>query len=205
LVAGVGFTRLTGDDNEFMLDIDGDAIGVDIGSTKVGFTAGGLVTVKLNDTFGIQSGLLWSRKGGDGEARGPVDVPGLGVIDVTIDVKLTLDYVDIPVLGVFMLPVTESMSVRALAGPVIGFNTKAEIEAEFEGASASEDIGDETKSVDLGALLGVGVVIPAGAVNLHADARYFFGFSSVDDSPADLDLKNAGLFVLASVGIPLGG
>lgn len=202
LVGGVGFTRVTGD-TEFSETIDGDTAAADIGGFKAGFAGGGLVTVYLNPRFGIQSGLVWARKGSDGELV--VDLPSLGLYDVTANVTYTLDYIDLPILGVLDFPVTDVVSIRTMAGPVISFNTKAEVKIELGGASESQDVGDETRSVDFGGLLGAGVAIPAGAVRIHLDARYTFGFTSVDDSPADLDLKNGGFAILAGIGIPLNG
>jgi hypothetical protein len=208
LVAGVDFTQLTGDDTDATLvfndpDIGSGEVSGDIGGMKVGFTVGGLFTVDVNDNFAVQSGLLWSRKGSDGDVTLQGDIPGLGVVDLTANVTMTLDYVEVPILGVLSFPAGPSMRFRAMAGPVLSFKSNAEIDVEVAGYSQSEDFGDEVKSVDVGGLIGVGLVIPAGALNFNVDARYTMGFTSIDDSDSDLDIKNSAIAVTAALGIPL--
>lgn len=208
LVAGVDFTQLTGDDTDATLIFNDPSIGSgevsgDIGGMKVGFTVGGLFTVDINDNFAVQSGLLWARKGSDGDVTLQGDIPGLGVVDLTANVTMTLDYIDIPILGVLSFPAGETMRFRAMAGPVLSFNTKADVDVEVAGYSQSEDFGDYIKSVDVGGLIGAGLVIPAGALNFNFDARYTMGFTSIDDSDADLNIKNSAIAVTAALGIPL--
>jgi hypothetical protein len=206
LIGGIGFTRLTGNDTEFMQTVEGQQVGVDIGGTRIGLAAGTLVTVKINRNFGVQSGLVWTRRGGDGEALIPAEFPGFGSFELTADVSGTFDYIDIPVLGVLTFPVNDAISVHTMAGPVFAFNTRAEVAIEISSADFTfeQDIGEETKAVDVGGLLGAGIAIPVGAMNFHADARYGFSFTSIDDTAADLDLKHGGLFILAGLGFPLG-
>lgn len=208
LVAGVDFTQLTGDDTDATLvfndpDLGSGEVSGDIGGMKAGFTVGGLVTVDINDNFAVQSGLLWTRKGGDGDVTLRGDIPGLGVVDLTANVTMTLDYIDIPILGVLSFPAGETMRFRAMAGPVLSFNTKADVDIEVAGYSQSEDFGDNVKPVDVGGLIGAGLVIPAGALNVIFDARYTMGFTSIDDSDADADIKNSAFAVTAALGIPL--
>lgn len=208
LVGGLNFSQLTGSDTDARVFITNPDIGSgdfsgDIGGMKVGFSAGGLFTVDVNGNFGVQSGVLWTRRGGDGTVLVKLDTPILGVDEINADVTLTLDYVEIPILGVFSFPVGETLRMRTLVGPVLAFNTNAEFKASFQGSSASNDFGDYIKPFDLGGLIGAGLSFPTGGVELLVDARYTFGFTSVDDSGNDLDIKNSQLAILAGVGIPL--
>ncbi len=198
-VGGFNVSRLTGDTGAditgFVEDLGTGEIDANVDGSKIGLTGGVLVTVGLNNSFGIQSGLMWSRKGGDGEVSAT-----LGSLNLTGDLTITLDYVEIPILGVLSFPVGETVDIRAMAGPVLSFNSKAEIEV----ADVTTDIGDFVKSVDIGILVGGGLVIPLTSVDFIVDARYTFGLSSVDDTSADLDLKNGSFTILAGIGIPLG-
>jgi hypothetical protein len=207
IVGGFNLSQLLGDDTDAKLifsdeDIGDGEISGDIGGTKLGFSGGALFTVQMNDNFGVQSGLLWGRRGGDGELTLRGDIAGLGVVDLTADATMTLDYVDIPILGMVTLPAGESTSFRVMAGPVLAFNSKAEAEISLLGESFSEDIGDIVKSVDIEGLVGAGMVFHLTTLDLIVDARYAFGFSSIDDE-TDLDIKNAGVTLLAGLGIPL--
>lgn len=208
LVGGVNLSQLRGDDTNANFIFSDEDIGTgeisgDIGGTRVGFSVGGLFTVQVNDNVGVQSGLIWSRKGSDGEITIRGDIPGLGIVDLTADVTFTLDYVEIPILGVFTFPAGESASIRAIVGPVLGFNSNAEVEVSLAGQSESEDISEGIKSVDVEGLLGAGVILHLNRVNLIFDGRYSFGFASIDDSADEADIKNAGFTLLAGVGIPL--
>jgi hypothetical protein len=207
IVGGLNLSQLRGDDTDARIIFSDEDIGTgeisgDIGGNKFGFTAGALVTVQVNENFGVQSGFLWGRKGSDGEIAMRGDIPGLGVVDLTADVTLTLDYLDIPILGVLTFPAGETTSIRAMVGPVLGFNTNAEVEVSLAGTSRTEDISDGIKSVDVAGLLGAGVVFHLNSVNVILDGRYAFGFSSIDDE-TDFDVKNAGFTLLAGLGIPL--
>lgn len=207
-MGGFNMSKLRGDDTDARLAFSDEDIGAgeitgDIDGTKIGFSAGALVTVGLNENFGIQSGILWGRRGGDGEVTIRGDIPGLGIVDLSADVTVTLDYIDIPILGVFTFPAGETMSVRAMVGPVLAFNSNAEVEISVAGGSGSEDIGDVIKSVDVQGLLGAGLVFHLTNINFIVDGRFALGFSSVDDSGADLDIKNGGFTLMAGLGIPL--
>jgi hypothetical protein len=208
VVGGFAVTSLSGDtDASFSVAnpeiAEGDVEG-DIDGSKLGFLFGALVTIQLNEYLGVQSGLVWTRKGGDGEAVFEIDSP---LIDQkgTAEITVTLDYVEIPIVGVLRFPVGPVSSLRLLAGPVLGFNSNAEFEASAAGASSTTDIGDQVKSVDVGGVVGAGFAFPTGLVNLQVDVRYTVGLSNVNDTDLDFDIKNRSFSVLAGVGIPLTG
>jgi len=215
VLTGLDITQLTGDDTKGSVLVQGTdlgdaAVSGDIGSTRVGFVAGALATVFFTDNVGLQTGLVWARKGSDGQITLNGDVPGFGTVALDVDLTLTLDYLEIPLLAVVQLPAGEVLSMRFVAGPTIAFNTNADLEVSLFNVSNSYDVGDEIKGVDVGGLLGAGLVIPVAAVNIVLDARYSFGFTSVDDFPTvagqeiNVDWKNSAITMVAGIEVPLG-
>jgi hypothetical protein len=215
VLSGLDITQLTGDDTKVsaladIADLGSATVSGDIGSTKVGFVAGALATVFFTDNVGLQTGLVWARKGSDGQIAVDGDVPPFGLVSLDVDLTLTLDYLEIPVLAVVQLPAGEALSMRFVAGPTIAFNTNADFEMSLFDVSQSFDVGDEIKGVDVGGLVGAGLVIPVAAANVVLDARYSFGFTSVDDfAPIDgrevnVDWKNSAITMVAGVEVPLG-
>jgi hypothetical protein len=208
-VGGLNFSQFSGDDTGARVlfaddDLGSGEISGDVGGTRVGLVAGAMVNVFFTDNFGFRSGVLWARKGSDGEVRLRGDIPGLGIVDLTADVSFTLDYFELPLLGVVAFPVSDGATVRMMAGPVLAFNSSADVEVSLFDFSESEDIGDEIKALDVLGLLGLGVVIPVGSVDVVIDGSYSRGFTGIDDTSADLDIKNSEFRVVAGVAIPIG-
>ena len=154
---GVNFATLTGDIAD-ELDV----------KMKTGFHLGVLAEIMISDKFGIQPEVLYSSQGAKSDME-----------DVDLDIKL--DYIAVPVMLKYFVAPGFSLE----AGPQFSFLTKSEVEAEFQGDSASEDLKDDTESFDMGAAVGLGYGLPQGFL---VQARYVIGFSDVY---TDSDTKNS--------------
>lgn len=206
VAGGLNVTNLYGNDTSGDITFDVPTVGVttfkgNIDNYDVGFATGALLNLYLTDRVGLQSGLMFDRKGGKGKAS--LQAGGLGTISADIDV--TLDYMEIPLALLVKIPAGTSVDFHVLGGGVVSFNTNAEISASAYGASESADIGDYTKNVDFGVLLGAGLSIPVQRVALVLDARWTLGLTKAGDILGQsLDIKNNAFSFLFGVGVPLG-
>jgi hypothetical protein len=168
VVGGLNFAKWTGDD---------------VGSgaeTRTGFHAGGVITVDLSPSLGIQSGLVYSQEGTSADFGGGVTG------------KIQMDYLQIPVYLKLQTTLQGSTPLRPhlYAGPALGVRVRCRVEASSGGTSASADCNDsglDTKSTEFGAHFGGGVDIGRFTIG----GRYQLGLSSIDDSGADADVKNS--------------
>jgi len=209
IVGGLNMSKLAGNDTDARVIFADDQLGAgeisgDIGGTRFGLATGAMVDVFFTENIGVRSGFLWARKGGDGSVRVQGDIPGLGLVDLTADVTMTLDYFEWPVLAVVAFPISNGSTVRMMAGPVFAFKTNADLEISLAGFSDSQDIGDQVKGTDVLGLLGVGVAIPVGVVEIVVDGSYSRGFTKIDDTSTNLDIKNSEFRITGGVAIPLG-
>jgi hypothetical protein len=158
--------------------------------------------------FGIRLETLYTMKGGKGEMSGTISDPSIGDVDFSADATLKLDYFEIPLLAVVSIPLSEKASFNIMAGPTFAFKVGAELALELRAMGMSqeetEDIDELVKGTDVGAVLGAGVTIDAGTVDIIVEGRYGLGFSSIDDTSEDLDLKTRYISFTAGLGIPFG-
>jgi hypothetical protein len=186
----------------------------------VRFTGGGFIRMYVNDVFSLQAEALYTQNGGKGAMTGTVlykasnNEEYLG--DISGEMNVSMDYVQVPVLGIFSFPGGESWVLTAFGGISTGFlvdaNAKVEGEITFPqgnlsstkvGYSQTLDISSMISSVDVGGLLGVGLEIGVGNVQLLFDARLTFGFISVLEE-GDEGVYNQAIAVSGGVGIPFG-
>lgn len=185
---GVGITTLVGDDAE-----DPDS--------RNRFVGGIYGTIPVTDRFSVQPELLFAQKG----ASYPDSLDSSA-----FDAKLSLDYLEIPVLARISLTPEGSRSrtrFHLLVGPSFSIETKCEVEGSFEGVKLTvdcndEDVGLETRSLDFGGVAGLSMEFPMGGTMLGLDARYTGGFTSIDDSDADEDIRNQVFSFGASLSFP---
>ena len=96
-------------------------------------------------------------------------------------------------------------------GPAVGFNTGCTISATDAGVTVELDcddpsIGLDVKSFEVGAMVGAGLDFGlTESVSLVLDGFYNFGFTKVDDTGVDDDVKNRAFSILAGVSFSLGG
>ena len=158
---------------------------IDNASTTA-FAIGMSAMAGVNENFGVMVDALWTRKGAKD------DDP----TSIFFGETLTLDYIEIPVMAAVMFPATETTRMMFFAGPAVGFN----ISAEF----ADADVSDTIASVDFGGVVGLGSTFNTGGANIGLDARWTFGFTSIDDTDFDFDTKNTVFSIMGSVSFPVG-
>ena len=148
---------------------------------RLGAALGGFVAIGLADVIAFQPELLWVQKGLESK-------PFLGA---TLDVNL--DYLEVPLL--VRLGPSSGQGFHVLAGPSINFLTsaRASVEGEF---GEDEDIKDDTESIDIGLVLGLGYY---GRLLLF-EGRYEEGLRNVAKSTDnDESLRNRAFMLLMGV------
>ena len=205
---GLNMGKITGDDTEGIVVIeDYDAtLSGSFDSYRVGFAGGVYFMAHFTDMFGLRLEGLFVMKGGKGEIEGSIDVPTYGVVPFTADVTFKLNYLEFPLLGVLTVPLGETAKFNVMAGPAFAYNTSSKLKMEIGMLGyfldQTEDIDEMVTGTDIGGVIGGGFEIDAGRVNLFIDGRWTFGFSSIDDSGEDLDVKNSNISFLAGIAVP---
>jgi hypothetical protein len=140
-----------------------------------------------------RTGLLYSQQGAKEDDPGPPAG--------TFSTKLA--YVNIPVLAGWRFTPTKPTGGYVLAGAQLGF--KAGCKFEFESGGSSSDvecddpsIGAEIKSTDIGAVIGGGFAMMAGANTIHIALTYNLGLTTIDGGDPAADVKNRVLAITAS-------
>jgi outer membrane protein with beta-barrel domain len=170
---GVTFATLSDDSSQ---DVDLDS--------RTGLVAGGFVTWKIREHFGIQLEGLYTQKGAAFDQ--------MGVSGTT-----KLDYFEVPVLFVYSTAPTGSAgtSFQFFGGPSAAFKVSAKGSGAFQGETVDVDIPDEDiNGVDLGVVIGAGVAFGPFAV----DGRYTVGLSNINADERDsTKVRNRAFAVLA--------
>ncbi|MDH3708933.1 MAG: PorT family protein [Cyclobacteriaceae bacterium] len=128
-------------------------------ANKTGFHLGGMAEIPLMDMLSLQPELLYSAQGVKDESDD--------------DEVVRLNYLTVPVLAKYY--VIDGLSIEA--GPQFGFL----LTAEFEDNGETDDIKDNTKSVDVGLAIGAGYKLENG---LNFCLRYYLG-SDINDIGED--------------------
>lgn len=165
--AGINISNLYGDD-------------VNSPDSKVGFVAGGFVSIGVSELFAVQPEIFYSQKGAK---------------DTVADTEITtrLDYIEIPVLAKLSFPTESTVTPVFFAGPAVGIEASAKAKSDGDEA----DIED-TKSTEFGLVVGGGAQLAVGDAGgaVTADVRYVLGLTSIDDSSEELDVKNGTISLL---------
>ncbi|MCK4321302.1 PorT family protein [candidate division WOR-3 bacterium] len=143
---------------------------------KLGFAAGAVAAFDVTDMLIIQPEVLYSMKGS-----------GIEGVDASWD----LTYIEIPVLLKYSIPMDGMIAPNLFIGPSLGILISSEVTL----ADVTVDAKDETKSIDFGVVFGAGVDFDLGTGKVTIDGRYTYGFTSIDDTGLDADIKNGGLSV----------
>lgn len=171
---GLNFSSFSGSDAED-LDFEG----------RTGYHLGLTMELPLGGNFAVQPEILYSTLGGKTNQL---------VLDRATDANFNVDYISVPVLIKYYL----IGGLNLEAGPQFSWNSKSEIEGDFESQEVREEfdaIADETKSFDVGGAVGLAYDLPFG---LFAGARYIFGLSEIYETS---DIKNN--LIQVSVGLKL--
>ena len=152
---------------------------VDGNSSRKALVVGGFVKINLLNIIAIQPEVLYSGKGSEFEVNSNKSTT-----------KIT--YLEIPVLLRINAINAGVLHAGLIGGPSFAFTLSAK--------NDDTDIKDTIKSNDMGAVIGIGADIGAGVISLVGDVRYTMGLSSIDDSGADLDIKNGVFSVMLGIG-----
>lgn len=156
-------------------------------SSRKALVVGGFVKVNLLSIIAIQPEVLYSGKGAEFEENSTKTTE-----------KIT--YLEIPILVKINALNAGLLKAGLIGGPSFAFRLSAKRTTEANGQSNEIDIKDHIKSNDAGAVIGIGADISAGVISLTGDIRYTMGLSSIDDSDADLDIKNGVFSVMVGLG-----
>ena len=142
--------------------------GSDVSGTasKIGANVGVFARFEISDEFTFQPELSFSMQGAQDKDDSKY--------------KTNANYINLPLMAKYEV----ADGFRLVAGPQIGFL----MSAKFTDGDNSTDIKDGFKSVDFGLGLGAEYELESG---LFFDARYNLGLTSLDDSSANADVKNA--------------
>lgn len=170
----------------------GDADGAE---SRTGMNIGASMLFPIGENLGLSVGGGWSEKGAeftDGEVGG--------------DFKL--GYVEFPVMLRYGFPTSGSVGFHVMGGGALGVKSKCEIEGSEGGVTVTldcDEVGLETKSLDLGLVGGAGIDFGiSDGMDLFVDLLYTLGLSKIDDSADAADVKNRAFTVRAGIAIPMG-
>ena len=100
------------------------------------------------------------------------------ILGETFEGNIDYAYLSVPVMGRYKLG-SEDSSPYIVAGPEFGILLSADTEI----AGISEDVKDETKSIDFGLNVGVGMTMN----NMFGEVRYSLGLIDINDASDDPD------------------
>lgn len=186
-------------------------------SSVIGFNVGVATSFGISENFSIAPELIFAQKGSRVKYEGST-ITFDGTTSVDIDYKedymTKLNYLEMPVLARFAFG--SSTKGYLNLGPSVGYwlggKSKYTLEAgdESEEGTAkikfvseySEDSEDdeylkeEAKRLEVGGIVGGGMMLPTSAGNILLDIRYQAGFTSLFDfDEEDEKFKNNGLSV----------
>lgn len=148
-----------------LTNVTGDVEG---NTMKIGFQVGPVMDYAINEEIDFHTGLLYSMKGAG---------------DDDTDDTVNFNYLDIPLLVRY----SSTGGFYGEVGPSIGLLMSAK--------SGDNDIKNNTSSLDLGILIGVGYDL--GTIRI--DLRYGVGLSNVlDVDSSDATVKNSVITIGAS-------
>ena len=113
-----------------------------------------------------------------------------------LDSHLVLEYADVPILLRVLLPDTGPVRPYVVAGPTFGFALNGTVRTK---GMTDRNVGDDMKTLDIGATGGVGVRITAVGSSLDVEARYASSFNDLWDVPDNLESINQGFSLTVAV------
>ncbi len=166
--------------------------------SRTALSFGGFFNVPVSDVLGVQVGAGFVQKGAEETEFG-------------IEVEFALSYIEIPLLLTLSPPTSGYVGFTFSVGPALGFNTSCNISRLAVGVTVELEcddplLGVDEKSFELGAMVGADLDIGlTESVSLVLDVFYNFGFTKIDDSGVDDDVKNRAFSILAGLSFPVGG
>lgn len=203
---GLSVAKITGDDADMPDPVDD--VGMISPDYRTGFAVGAYMIYPFTPNLAFQPEAFYVNKGAKWEGSGQTYDEDLGeYIDYDWKQTLKLDYIEVPLLLRLEPTMSGSVGPYFLVGPSVGFKASAKMKYEVTASAAGQSISmddeedlDEVKSIDLGAAIGAGLVVPMESVSLLFEARYTLGLTKVDDSDTESDVKNSAFAFMVGVG-----
>lgn len=153
-------------------------------SSKTAFSIGGFMNYRFAEMFALQPELSFTMKGASSTSN-------------NVNYTFTANYFEVPVLVKAYIPLAIQAPVKLTlyGGPAIALNLASSVEAQSGSQTANQDLKDQTKSVDLGLVIGGGVSFGAGSGILDLSLRYTLGLTTTDNSGSNLTITN-GVFAI---------
>lgn len=168
------------------------------------FNVGVAFLLRADEEFGFEFGIRYSRKGGTGTIDSTFAIPNFKNVTASIgDAEVTLDYIEIPLLLAGILPTGKTSYLRGYAGPSLGILVSADAKGTMNGEPYESDISDVLNNIDFAIAVGGSFVYEFGSWSAMADGRYVIGFTSIDKSDLDTDIKTQTWEASLGVLIPL--
>lgn len=171
-----------------------DGSGVSGLDSRTSFNAGVFAMLPISERFSLTPGLYYVEKG----AVHPQD-----------DLALKLNYLEIPLLVGARLFNGDAYGLSAFAGPTFAFEVQCFQEVTFV-SEGVEDTGHvecsdldevvETRSLDVGALVGVGVLVGISErISLLVHGGVDVGLTDINEFDQGGDIKNSAFFANAGL------
>jgi hypothetical protein len=161
---------------------------------RLGFSVGGFITIGIFDLLAIQPEVMYSMMGGNFGDDLSTWYDSATVIEVPVLVKLRLK--------------SGNLSIQPFVGPVVLIKIG---EWDFEIKDDATDIVlaygsyimDKVRMPIIGAVAGLGFLIPVGGGVFSLDARYHLGLMSRFNEDTGLDWKQNNIQLLIGYGFPV--
>jgi len=182
--------------------------------TLIGFNLGVMGNYGITEMFSVQGEMLYDTKGAKFEGE---DMDGNKET-----IPLNLNYISIPIM--FKATFGDEIKFFGQVGPTIGILMGAKMDGESEYSyttyeydpnnpwapptevTVSEKVKDWYKGMDMGFVIGGGVILPVGGMPLMIDLRYNTSLGTIHESgegEEEADLKNG--VVSINFGLLFGG
>jgi hypothetical protein len=166
---------------------------------KAGLLAGAFLGIPITDVVSIEPQVLFSQKGAKVEGTGN---------NSDLEGSIRINYIEVPVLLKLWFPGYNSQVTPFLfAGPAVGFKVSCKAEGVILAVTGDRDCEEveviSVKSTDFSGTVGGGIKFRAGNQLVILDARYTHGFTNINDSNDDRDIKNRAFAVTIGLGFAL--
>lgn len=166
------------------VESEGAGFGPSFDEARTGICAGITVDIGLTDAFSIQTGLMYTQKGGEGT--------GINIEGKPADFEVRLDYVEIPALARFHLA-----GGRAYvdAGISFGVNTDFLAVEVRPGSTSTTTDKDMVKDTEISLVLGGGAAFEVEKGKVSVGIQYSLGLTDCFEV-TDVDSKSRALSIV---------
>jgi len=156
-------------------------------------TVGGFMEAEVAPALSLGVEVNYVQKGAKFGGTGTDET---GNPTAALEAHLVLEYADVPILLRVLLPETGPVRPYVVAGPTFGFALNGTVRSK---GMTDRNVGDDMKTLDVGATGGVGVRIAAVGSSLDVEARYATSFSDLWDVSGNLESINQGFSLTLAV------